>query len=165
MRYFYKQRRKQKVRQYLKYVQSQLRMDHHNGCRSHGLCLAYYYDEDVCAERWFVDGLLKPIHRELSSDIQKFSNNLSLDEILEAVQDAEWLCTMRQRDEKYFGEEVSQYNGDDFDVDQNGHIIVYTDGACPGNGQPGAQGGIGGWFGQYHHEYVDYTYHIFSALA
>jgi hypothetical protein len=31
----------------------------------------------------------------------------------------------------------------DFTVDRNGYVIVYIDGACPGNGNQGARGGIG----------------------
>ncbi|EFX83307.1 hypothetical protein DAPPUDRAFT_223388 [Daphnia pulex] len=38
----------------------------------------------------------------------------------------------------------------DFTVDRNGYVIVYIDGACPGNGIQGARGGIGVWFGNNH---------------
>jgi ribonuclease HI len=38
----------------------------------------------------------------------------------------------------------------DFTVDRNGYVIVYIDGACPGNGNQGARGGIGVWFGNNH---------------
>ena len=35
----------------------------------------------------------------------------------------------------------------DFDVDQNGFVLVYTDGACSYNGTPMAKAGIGVWWG------------------
>jgi hypothetical protein len=38
----------------------------------------------------------------------------------------------------------------EFTCDRNGHVIVYIDGACPGNGTHGARGGIGVWFGDHH---------------
>lgn len=37
-----------------------------------------------------------------------------------------------------------------FNRDDNGFVIVYTDGACEGNGQKNAKAGIGVWFGQNH---------------
>jgi len=37
-----------------------------------------------------------------------------------------------------------------FTVDEEGYVIVYTDGACTGNGKKGAAAGIGVWFGDGH---------------
>lgn len=37
-----------------------------------------------------------------------------------------------------------------FEVDQNGYVHVYTDGACQNNGRVGAKAGIGVWFADNH---------------
>ena len=37
-----------------------------------------------------------------------------------------------------------------FEVDQNGYVHVYTDGACENNGRAGAKAGIGVWFADNH---------------
>jgi len=37
-----------------------------------------------------------------------------------------------------------------FEVDQNGYVHVYTDGACENNGRAGAKAGIGVWFADHH---------------
>jgi hypothetical protein len=37
-----------------------------------------------------------------------------------------------------------------FEVDQNGYVHVYTDGACENNGRVGAKAGIGVWFADNH---------------
>jgi ribonuclease HI len=34
--------------------------------------------------------------------------------------------------------------------ENNGYVVVYTDGACENNGKPGAKAGIGVWFGNNH---------------
>lgn len=44
----------------------------------------------------------------------------------------------------------SRNRNNEFTCDRNGHVIVYIDGACPGNGAHGARGGIGVWFGDHH---------------
>lgn len=38
----------------------------------------------------------------------------------------------------------------DFTVDDEGYVVVYTDGACKANGRRGARAGIGVWFGDNH---------------
>lgn len=37
-----------------------------------------------------------------------------------------------------------------FQVDDEGYVVVYTDGACTQNGRRGAKAGIGVWFGDNH---------------
>jgi hypothetical protein len=37
-----------------------------------------------------------------------------------------------------------------FEVDSEGYVVVYTDGACRANGKNGARAGIGVWFGDSH---------------
>lgn len=37
-----------------------------------------------------------------------------------------------------------------FEVDENGYVHVYTDGACENNGRVGARAGIGVWFADNH---------------
>ena len=145
------QREGQKVGDYLNYIKRQLKNGYHHGCRLSEVCVSK--DADICAERWLVEGILDPIHENLSPNIQEFNNDLTLDQVVQAVLDAEWLLTMEQSENDYFGEAVSRNNEDDFQVDQNGHIIVYTDGVCNKDGQPGAKGGMGVWFGKDHDRY------------
>lgn len=38
----------------------------------------------------------------------------------------------------------------EFNKDENGFVIVYTDGACERNGQKNAKAGLGVWFGPNH---------------
>ena len=38
----------------------------------------------------------------------------------------------------------------DFIIDDDGFVVVFTDGACINNGTPNAQAGIGIWFGYGH---------------
>lgn len=47
--------------------------------------------------------------------------------------------------------QIEEINGTDFVIDDDGYVVVYSDGACPFNGQDQARGGIGVWFG-YQHE-------------
>lgn len=45
-------------------------------------------------------------------------------------------------------EESQEYSC--FLTDEEGYVIVYTDGSCLSNGQKGAKSGIGVWFGDDH---------------
>ena len=45
---------------------------------------------------------------------------------------------------------TSRNNSQYFKVDEEGFVVVYTDGACSGNGQIGAKAGFGVWFGDGH---------------
>lgn len=51
--------------------------------------------------------------------------------------------------ELHSDEEVDGFDYD-FKVDDNGHVVVYTDGACENNGKRNAKAGIGVWFGDSH---------------
>lgn len=150
----WKQREGQHVEYYLRYIRKQLlRNGHHYGCRSSGLG-CHVSNRDICAGRWLLAGIHDSIFNELSPDIKAFRYYMTFDELADVVQDAEYLSTMRMRltPRFYFADKVEEENEDGFMVDEDGHIIVYTDGACPRNGQPGAQGGIGVWFGPYNKE-------------
>lgn len=45
---------------------------------------------------------------------------------------------------------TNEANLSSFTVDSDGYVVVFTDGACKGNGQRGARAGIGVWFGENH---------------
>lgn len=45
---------------------------------------------------------------------------------------------------------VPIYNSANFEVDQEGYVVVYTDGSCRYNGQPYAKAGLGVYFGPGH---------------
>ena len=155
MTQFWEQKKGQKVQDYLNYIQKQVEYGYHYGCqaspkgchkRSHGTNWNHY----CCEGRWLREGLLTPIFNELIPEIRENRFNMKAQDYFDAVFDAEYLWSLKFRNKHYIGQEVPKYNGCGFNVDRDGHVIVYTDGACPRNGQPGAQGGIGVWFGQNH---------------
>ena len=98
-----------------------------------------------------LDGVTNDIYIRMrcnAKDDRPRRNNVHLtwSELVEAVQDAEWLSTLLYRKQHYIGSRTSRRNEEKFQVDDDGHVIVYTDGACLRNGQPDAQAGIGVWF-------------------
>lgn len=103
---------------------------------------------------WLFKGIRDEIFKELGVVFKREPASYDFDEMTEAVQRAEWLWSLKQK--RYgskFGERVSSKNSEYFTVDRDGYIIVYTDGACPRNGQQGAKGGIGVWFSEDHRRY------------
>ncbi|XP_066587127.1 ribonuclease H1-like [Prorops nasuta] len=57
--------------------------------------------------------------------------------------------TLREA-QKYLMNNSSYDYYDDFEIDDDGYVNVYTDGACINNGSRYAQGGIGVWFADNH---------------
>jgi hypothetical protein len=98
-------------------------------------------------KKWtLLDGLNQEVYDELNSNLKHDNEDITWTELVEGVQDAEWALSLRCRQSHRFGSRTSPYNEGKFQVDQDGNVIVYTDGACLRNGQPGAQAGIGVWF-------------------
>jgi hypothetical protein len=80
-----------------------------------------------------------------------WNSDFSWQEIVDSAEDAEWLIDLYRQNSrigKYENRRYDYENG--LTVDRHGYVIVYTDGSCPGNGQYGAKGGIGVWFGHDH---------------
>lgn len=69
----------------------------------------------------------------------------------ERAQDMESLQMLNQMRNRCFSPGMSYPNPQNFIVDGDGYVVVYTDGACPLNGRFGATAGIGVWFGHGHH--------------
>lgn len=144
MKQFFQQRSGSKVRSYVTFIKNQLRKGNHGGCSTY---CGFDDCRENCIKEWLVDGILHRIRKRLRSDIVEDIDDFTLQGVILAVQDAEFLSSLYYKEHTYVGEEVSVYNSEDFEVDNNGHVIVYTDGACPRNGQAGAKGGIGVCFG------------------
>ena len=94
-----------------------------------------------------LDGMKPEILLELPEDMVNIEIYFTWNDLGEAAQDAEWLCSLRYRESNFVGSPYPRYNDEGFQVDGDGFVIVYTDGACFRNGQPDAQAGIGVWFG------------------
>lgn len=101
----------------------------------------------------FLNGLRPEIRNLLRHDIKNYQqSNLTWDQVVEGAHDAEWLKDLhRQEAKRDSGSEPDYYdNQDDFDIDEEGYVHVYTDGACSNNGTSKAVAGIGVWFGNRH---------------
>ena len=98
--------------------------------------------------KWLVNGIKSEIYDLLGPDIQRNPTSISFKDLIEEIQDINWLLILHR--DYCVGERVSRYNPHGFEVDRDGYIIVYTDGACSSNGRLGARGGVGVWFGENH---------------
>ena len=100
-----------------------------------------------------LNGMRREIYNLLRPDIKNcLGNNLTWDKAVEGATDAEWLKDLHQK-EANRGSEPDYYdNQDNFEIDEEGFVHVYTDGACINNGTPNAQAGIGVWFGYRHQQ-------------
>ena len=103
--------------------------------------------------RCFLSGIRTEIAEEMPNDLAFYKKeNLNWNDLVEVGQDAEWLWSLRDRKKRAqsYGVKTSRNNSQDFKVDEEGFVVVYTDGACSGNGQIGAKAGFGVWFGDGH---------------
>ena len=99
--------------------------------------------------RCLLDGVTEDIYSRIRHNI-KHDADLTWDELVEGVQDAEWLWSLCHRKSRFVGTRTRSHNDGNFKIDADGYVVVYTDGACIRNGQPDAQAGIGVWFGPHH---------------
>jgi len=105
---------------------------------------------------WLSQGMNQEIKQEMAEDLKK--SFLSGDylhtwsQIVEAAQDAEWRADLRKRNFSLGDEHSSSYEKDkeNFYINQDGYLRVYTDGSCLRNGYPDAAAGIGVFFGEGH---------------
>lgn len=112
------------------------------------------WDKFFChrsATEWFLQGMLPEISKLLCEKIYE-DGYLTWNEKIEFAEDAEFLMKLNEKKTISAppGNPVSN-NCHGFKVDNDGYVIVYTDGACPSNGRNGATAGIGVWFGNNHH--------------
>lgn len=97
--------------------------------------------------RYLWNGMSQAIFDYLPHDIRRGEVLLCWYELKDAARDAERLYNlMRRRYDNWFGSMTFYDNPYGFIVDHDGFVVVYTDGACPGNGTVHARGGIGVWF-------------------
>lgn len=151
MQAYFRQRAGTKVRSYVSFIHYQLNkgnlkgwLSRYNGFNE-SLRPAYVKD-------WLINGMLEEIRQELDASVLGNPGHYTLETFVAAVQDAEWLWSLRVRQETRITQPVFVNQG--FELDGDAFVIVYTDGACPRNGQPEARGGIGVCFGFNNRLYV-----------
>ena len=114
----------------------------------------YIEDNSYCPiERvnFLLNGMRQEIYDHLRRELQNGNINISWEDCIEAAEDAEWLHSLYLRERFRVGSKTQEFNHHGFVVDWEGFIEVHTDGACSGNGRPGAKAGIGIWFGYDNH--------------
>lgn len=114
---------------------------------------AFYAFRRRVKTKCFLNGIRQEIAKELPQELKYYIKaNLNWNDLVEVAQDAEWLWSLRYRKERAhsYGVKTCRHNSQDFKVDEDGFVVVYTDGACSGNGQTGAKAGFGVWFGEGH---------------
>lgn len=97
---------------------------------------------------WLKTGIKQEILRFVWPDMLKDDDNIIWADMVAALQDAEWLYYLWNP--KPLPEGVAKDNPCNFNVDNNGYVKVYTDGACSNNGKSYPKAGIGVWFGPNH---------------
>ncbi len=97
--------------------------------------------------RW---GMRENVFQFLRSELQNGTINISWNEMIDAAEDAESLQSLYLRRNYLVGSATRYDNPYGFEVDQEGFVQIYTDGACLGNGKPGAKAGIGVYFNDHH---------------
>ena len=105
---------------------------------------------------WLFTGMRPEIWFAMNEDMKdkdKIDDHTWL-QICESAQDAEWfvdLCANRQSDHyRWENSYVAYVDPNEFQIDNDGFVRVYTDGACFSNGYEDAAGGVGVWFNHNH---------------
>lgn len=100
-----------------------------------------------------IAGVLKGLRRDLYRELPDSLKNLEVGwrEFLDRAEDTEWLVDILNGSSfksKYeIHRRIDKYG---LVNDPEDFVIVYVDGACPGNGRQNAKGGIGVWFNHDH---------------
>lgn len=110
----------------------------------------YGNHEEVEKKRELIKGMRVSIYKELRDDLIHEAGNITWRELVEGAEDAESLRYLRRARHSHSGRPYPQENEERFRVDDDGYVVVYTDGCCLRNGQPDATAGIGVWFGCKH---------------
>lgn len=138
-----KQRRNQRIRDFAREIDDAFVAQYG---RSHSKDVEFTQFRRMKKKKWLLDGMRDEIWKAMSP-IGRDNWN----EIVHAAEDAEWLNELYYRQSRCVARPARHCEiGDDFDIDQDGYVRVYADGACLRNGQPNAQAGIGVWFGRNH---------------
>jgi hypothetical protein len=139
----WKQAPRERVRQYALYIKCNFFFN----CELIDRKGARFYPKSE--SHWLIEGLCEDVYQGIPKWI--WNSDFSWQEIVDSAEDAEWLIDLYRQNSrigKYENRRYDYENG--LTVDRHGYVIVYTDGSCPGNGQYGAKGGIGVWFGHDH---------------
>ena len=139
----WKQKEGQYVRNYVAFIEKEFSKDLNYGIRPNKYTDRF---QPQTKESWLLHGITRNISENLNPVVRLNPNKYKFAQLVDAVQNAEWIYTLRRKELCLFGQEAPANNLHRFDVDQDGFVVVFTDGACPGNGQPGAKAGIGVWF-------------------
>ena len=142
----YSQRPNQCVTCFLKFIENKFEAIH--GREEHA---GFAKFSEAVKIRCLIEGISPDIYDELRCEFKNDQKDFTWNELAEGAQDAEWLMNLHYKDSNCIGLPMSLYdNPENFHIDRDGYVVVYTDGACPNNGKPNAQAGIGVWFGRRH---------------
>ncbi|XP_046631774.1 ribonuclease H1-like [Daphnia pulicaria] len=100
-----------------------------------------------------IAGVLKGLRRDLYIELPDSLKNLEVGwrEFIDRAEDTEWLVDILNGSSFKSKYEIHRRIGKYGLVnDREDFVIVYVDGACPGNGRQNAKGGIGVWFNHDH---------------
>ena len=143
-----KQRQNQRIRDFVREIDDAFVAQYG---RSHSRDAEFNQFRRITKKEWLFDGMRKEIWNSMRRKIKNKNYDPNWNEVVEAAEDAEWLDELCYRQSYFVARSVKHRDvGDDFDIDRDGFVRVYADGACFRNGQPNAQAGIGIWFGRQH---------------
>ncbi len=100
-----------------------------------------------------IAGVLKGLRHDLYIELPDSLKNVEVGwrELIDRAEDTEWLVDILNGSSfksKYeIHRRIDKYG---LVNDREDFVIVYVDGACPGNGRQNAKGGIGVWFNHDH---------------
>ena len=93
-----------------------------------------------------VEGLSSDIFNQLHNRFKNYTKIFfTWNELVEGAEDAESLIDLHFKQSNFVSQDYISYY-DEFKIDSDGYVSVYTDGACSNNGYSNAQDGIGVWF-------------------
>ena len=102
-------------------------------------------------KEWLLNGIIQEIKTLLPSD--DLPGIVMWHDVVKSVERAETIAIL-QKKLKYQCEPVTEQHpiikNKNQQIDSDGFLMVYTDGACLRNGSPDAQAGIGIWYGRNH---------------
>lgn len=104
-------------------------------------------------KEWLLNGILEEIKPFVIAD--RMAGIKNWHQVISLVQKAEAIAVLQQKLEYKHQPTNLEHSivKDAEQVDENGFLIIYTDGACLNNGRRDAKAGIGIWFGRDHPRY------------
>ena len=110
------------------------------------------------SSRWYtktkreclISGLKQEIAVKLRDDVRDGDPSLTWEQTVDAAEDAESLVYLIKRQQPTRASPKYNYSGQFKVLDEDGYVVVYTDGACSNNGQCNPKAGIRTSFGDNH---------------